>query len=164
MNLLRFHSPLLERRVGRRDVPRGGEQQPDRQLGGADDVGLRRVDHHHAGLGGRLDVDVVQADARAGDDLELPGRGERLGVDLGRAADQDRVDVGNGRQQRGAVGAVAVADLEVRAERVDGGGRELFGDEDDRLWCLGHVVSAIQLIIGRSWRPVTSTGWSVFSW
>ena len=50
-------------------------------------------------------------------------------------ADQDRVDVGDGREQLGAVGAVAVPDLEVGAEGLDGGGRELFGDEDDGL---GH--------------------------
>ena len=68
--------PLLERRVGRRDVAGGGEQQADGELGGADDVGLRRVDDHDAGLGRRLDVDVVQADAGAGDDLEAAGGGE----------------------------------------------------------------------------------------
>ena len=67
------------------------------------------------------DVDVVQTDAGAGDDLELLRGGERLGVDLGRRADQDRVDVGDGGQQLGAVGAVAVPDLEVGAERLDGG-------------------------------------------
>ena len=44
-------------------------------------------------------------------------------------ADQDRVDIGDGRDQLGAVGAVAVPDLEVRSEGVDGGGRQLFGDE-----------------------------------
>ena len=48
-------------------------------------------------------------------------------------ADQDRVDVGDRREQLGAVGAVAGADLEVRAERLDGGGAQLFGDEYDRL-------------------------------
>ena len=37
------------------------------------------------------------------------------------------------RQQLGAVGAVAGADLEVGPERLDGGGAELFGDEDDGL-------------------------------
>ena len=72
------------------------------------------------GLRGGGDVDVVEADTGAGDDLEALGGGERLGVDLGRAADQDRVDVGEGGQQLGAVGAVAVADLEVGAERLDG--------------------------------------------
>ena len=38
-------------------------------------------------------------------------------------------------EQLGAVGAVAVPDLEVGAERLDGGGAELFGDEYDGL---GH--------------------------
>ena len=33
-------------------------------------------------------------------------------------------------------GTVAVADLEVRPERLDGGGGELFGDEDDG--AVGH--------------------------
>ena len=65
--------------------------------------------------------------------LRRRGRGERLGVDLGRAADQDRVHVDDGRQQLGAVRAVAGADLEVRAQRLDGGGAELFGDEYDGL-------------------------------
>ena len=68
--------PLLEGCVGRRDVAGGGEQQADGQLGGAHDVGLRRVDDHHAGLRRGLDVDVVQADAGAGDDLEAAGGGE----------------------------------------------------------------------------------------
>ena len=62
--------------------------------------------------------------------------GERLGVDLGGRADEHGVDVGEGREQLGAVGAVAVPDLEVGAEGLDGGGRELFGDQDNGL---GHV-------------------------
>ena len=41
--------PLLEGGGGRRDVAGRGEQQADRDLGGADDVGLRGVDDHHAG-------------------------------------------------------------------------------------------------------------------
>ena len=46
-------------------------------------------------------------------------------------ADQDRVGVGDRGQQLGPVGAVAVPDLEVGAERLDGGGAELFGDQYD---------------------------------
>ena len=64
---------VLERRVRRGDVAGGGEHQRHRELGGADDVGGRGVDHHHAGLGRGLDVDVVEADTGAGDDLEQPG-------------------------------------------------------------------------------------------
>ena len=89
----------IRRRGGlarRRDVPRRGQQQADRELGGADDVGGRGVDDHDARLGGRLDVDVVETDAGPGDDLEPLGGREGLGVDLRGAADQDRVDVGDG--------------------------------------------------------------------
>ena len=64
----------LERGVGRRDVARGGDQQTAGELGGGDDVGGRGVDDHHAGLGGGGDVDVVQADAGAGDDLAASWR------------------------------------------------------------------------------------------
>ncbi len=127
----RFHSPFFSDGVGGREVAGGGEHQRHGELGGADDVGGRRVDDHHAGLGGGLDVDVVETDAGAGDDLEVAGRGERLGVHLGGAADQDRVDVGDGREELLAVGAVAVPDLEVGPERLDGGGAQLLGDEHD---------------------------------
>ena len=85
----------------------------------------------YAVLGGRLDVHVVEPHAGTGDDLEPLGRGQRLLVDLGGGADQDRVGVGDGGEQLGAVGAVAVTDLEVGAEGLDGGGAQLFGDEDD---------------------------------
>ena len=90
-----------------------------------------RVDDHHAVLGRRLDVDVVEADTGARDDLEPRGGQQRLGVDRGRGADQDRVDVGDRGEQLGAVGAVAVPDLEVGTQCLHGGGAELFGDEND---------------------------------
>ena len=122
---------VAQRRVGRADVAGGGEQQADRELGGADDVGGRRVDDHHAGLRGGPHVDVVEADPGTGHDLQALGRGEGLGVDLGGGADQDRVHVGDRGQQLGAVGAVAVPDLEVGAESLHGGGAELLGDEYD---------------------------------
>ena len=65
---------VAQRGVRRADVAGGGEQQGDGELGGADDVGGRRVDDHDAGLGGGPDVDVVEADAGAGDDLEAAWR------------------------------------------------------------------------------------------
>ena len=57
----------LEGLVGRGDVAGGGQQQADGELGGGGDVGGRGVDDHDAGLGGGRDVDVVEADAGAGD-------------------------------------------------------------------------------------------------
>ena len=47
---------------------------------------------------------------------------QRLGVDPGRAADDHRVHAGQRGQQRGPVGAVHVADLEVGFELRDRGG------------------------------------------
>ena len=123
----------LERLVGRRDVAGGREQQADGELGGGGDVGGRGVDDHDAGAGGGGDVDVVEADAGAGDHLEVLRGGDGLGVHLGGRADEHGVDVGEGGQQGLAGGAVDGADLEVGPEGVDGGGRELLGDEDDRL-------------------------------
>jgi hypothetical protein len=111
---------VLQRCGCRGDVPGCGDQEPHRQLGSADDVGLWRIDHHDASLGGRPYIDVVQAHSRPGDDLEPARGGEDLDVDLGRAADQDRVDIGDRGDQRGPIGAVAEADLEVRPERLDG--------------------------------------------
>ena len=59
--------PVLQRGHRLRHVPGQREQQRDGMLGGADDVRRWRVHHHHAGLGGRFHVDVVQAHARARD-------------------------------------------------------------------------------------------------
>ena len=54
-----------------------------------------------------------------------------LGVDLGGAAHDDRVSLGQGGQQGRPVGAVDVADVEVVREDVKSGGSEFFGDEHD---------------------------------
>ena len=126
---------LGETRVCDRDVPGEAQDVPDRELGRGDDVGGGRVHDHHAGGGCGLDVDVVEADAGAGDHLEVRRRGDRLGVDVGRGTDEDRVGVSERGQQRWAVGAVDGAYVEVGPEGVDGSGREFFGDQHDRL---GH--------------------------
>ena len=120
---------VLERGAGLRDVPGEAEDVADGQFGGGDDVGGGRVDHHDAGLGGGLDVDVVEADAGAGDDLEVLGGGDGLGVQLGGGADEDRIDVGDRREQLGTVGAVGLPDFEVRAKGLDRGGRKFLSEE-----------------------------------
>ncbi len=76
--------------VGLRHVAGLGEQQRDGVLRRRQHVGLRRVHDHDAAAGGRLDVDVVEADAGAPDDDELVGRLEDLGGDLRGAADHER--------------------------------------------------------------------------
>lgn len=122
---------VLQRGVGLRNVAGGGDEKTAGQLGGGHDVRGGGVDDHHAGLGGGGDVDVVQADAGSCDDLQLVRGGDRLGVHLGGGADQDRVDIGDGREQFGSIRSVAVPDLEVGAKRVHSRGRQLFSDEYD---------------------------------
>ena len=75
--------PALDQcRVGLGDVAGLGEQQRHRVLRGRQHVRLGRVDHHHAALGGRGDVDVVEPDAGAADDDQLGAGFEDLGGDL----------------------------------------------------------------------------------
>ena len=123
--------PLAQGRVGGGDLPGRGEQQRDGVLGGADDVRRRRVDDHDAALGRRGDVDVVQADAGAGDHLQVRRGGQGLGVDLGGAPDHHRRRVGESREQRRPVGAVDVPDLDVAPEHLQDARGQLFGDQDD---------------------------------
>ena len=120
---------LAQRRVGGRDLARGGQQQRERVLGGAVDVRRRRVDDQHAARGGGVDVDVVQADTGAGDDLELGRGGEHLGVDGGRRAHQQRVGLRHRGQQLLSVGAVDPADLDLVTEGGDGRFGEFVGDQ-----------------------------------
>ena len=134
VNELRFHWPPRERRVRGRDAAGEAQDVPDGELGGRDDVRGRRV-HDHDARGGRgLDVDVVEPDAGAGDDLEHaePPRVASASILVAERIEH-RVGVGERAEQRRAVGAVDLAHVEVGPEGVDRGGREFFGDEHDRL-------------------------------
>ena len=89
-----------------------------------------------------------------GDHLERRRGGQRLGVDGGRGPDQDGVGIGQRRQQRGAVGAVDVPDLEFRPEHVHRGLGELLGDQHDGL---GHSRSSpLHIWAGPGTRPEPS--------
>ena len=83
--------PLRQRRVGLRDVAREREQQPDRVLGGRDDVRLGRVRDDDPAPRRGVDVDVVDPDAGAPDHLQLRGARDHVGGDLRRRADDQRV-------------------------------------------------------------------------
>jgi hypothetical protein len=58
--------------------------------------------------------------------------GDGLRVDLGGAAHDDRVRVGQRGQQRRTVGAVDVADVEIVGEHLERGGCQFLGDQYDR--------------------------------
>ena len=121
-----------QRGGGLRHVAGHGQEQADGMLGGTDDVGGGCVHHHHARPGRRLHVHVVQADPGARDHPEPGGMGQRLRIDPGGAAHDDRVGVRERGQQRPAVSAVRVPHVEVGFQLRDSGRRKLLGDEDDR--------------------------------
>ena len=118
---------LLERRVRLRDVARERDEQADRVLGGGDDRRLRRVRDDDPAPRRRLDVDVVDADARAADHLEALGALDQLGGQLRRGADDDRVVAADDLLER-ALGVDV--DVEARAEELDAGLGDLLADED----------------------------------
>ena len=89
----------LERGVGAGDVAGGGEEQRDGQLGGGDDVGGRRVDDHDAGLVAAGTSTLSRPTPARATTLSLRRGGDRLGVDLGGAADDHRVGVGERGEQ-----------------------------------------------------------------
>ena len=135
------------------DLARGGQHQRERVLGGAVDVRRRRVDHQHAAGGGGVDVDVVQADTCARDDLQLGRGGQHLGVDGGRGADQQRVGLGHGGQQLFAVGAVDPADLYLVTERGDSGFGQFVGNQYDGKT---HAAS----LMGLNWGGAGESAWT----
>ena len=141
---LRFHSPARSAALRRGDVAGRGEQQADGELGGADDVGLRRVDDHHAGLRRGRDVDVVEADAGAGDDLEPAGGGQRLGVDVValRTRRASTSATAASSAARSAPSQWRTSKSGPRASTV--AGDELFGDQHDWLGHGGHANRAVE--------------------
>ena len=87
--LLTFPAAAYEGRMSLRDVAGLSEEQGDRVLGGREDVRLRGVDDEDAVPRGRLDVDVVEADAGPPHHLQVLGPLEEVCIDLRcRANDQ----------------------------------------------------------------------------
>ena len=115
-------APLLQRRVGLRDVARQRDEQPDRVLGGRDDVRLRRVRDDDAAPRRRLHVDVVDADARATDHAQTLAALDQLGGERRRRADHDRVVAAD---DLGEIRVAVDVDLEPGAQQLDASRRDL---------------------------------------
>ncbi len=92
-------------RVGRGQLARQREHQPDGELGDGNGIGAGRIHDHDAAARGGFGIDVVDANAGAADDAQL-GRLLHQGVvHLHGGADDERVGIGeSGRQARRAVG------------------------------------------------------------
>ena len=100
-------------------------------LGGRDRIAERRVHHDHAAGGRGWNVDVVDADARAADDLEFRRALEQLGGDFGVGANGEPVIVANDLGELLFVETRFDVDLDAALlEDRDGGGRKLIGNEN----------------------------------
>jgi hypothetical protein len=73
--------------IGGGDLPCQCEHHRNGVFGRGDRIAERRVHHHHTLAAGVGDIDIVDADARTADHLEVFGSVEDFGRDLGRAAD-----------------------------------------------------------------------------
>ena len=116
LQLRALPGPLLERGMGLRDVAREGDEEADRLLGRGDDGRVGSVRDDDPAPGGRVDVDVVDADPGAADHLQAVGLRDQLGGQLRRRADDDRVVVADRRCE---VGVAVDVDVEVLAQELD---------------------------------------------
>ena len=100
-------------------------------LGGGDRVAERRVHHDHAAGRGGWNIDVVDADAGAANDLQFLRALEQLRGDLGRGANGEPVIVADDLGEFFLVESRLDVDLNAaRLENGDGGRRKLVGDEN----------------------------------
>jgi hypothetical protein len=127
---------LAERGVSLRDVACEREEQADRVLRRRNDVRLGRVRHDDPAAGGRLDVDVVDADAGAADHAQVRAGLDQVRCELRRGADHDRVVAPDDRRE---VALGVDVDVELRPQEVDARLGDLLAHEDSR--AAAHVTN-----------------------
>ncbi len=125
--------PLAARQRGVRGGDLAGKRQHERHgvLCRRNDVAGRRVDDDDAALRGRLEVDVVDADAGSADDLQPACVLQDVARDLGLAADDQGVVIGDERLE--LLGLKPRFDVDFHAATLKGGDPVLgdwVGDED----------------------------------
>mmetsp|Transcript_11999 Transcript_11999/g.31770 ORF Transcript_11999/g.31770 Transcript_11999/m.31770 type:complete len:344 (+) Transcript_11999:1289-2320(+) len=128
----------LEDGVGLRDEAGHGAEQGDGVLGGGDAVAGGRVDDDDAALAGGVEVDVVDADAGAADDLEVGGGLEDLAGDGRRGADDDGVVGADDVLELLGREVVAAVHVELCAQNVEPLLRQLLRHEHREPRRVGH--------------------------
>ena len=124
---LALPAALLERGMRLRDVARERDEQADRVLGGRHDGRLGRVRDDDAAPRRRVDVDVVDPDARAADHLQARRAVDQVCGELRRRADDDRVVAVD---DLGEIAVRVDVDVEALAQQLDARGRDRLADEN----------------------------------
>ena len=110
-----------------RHVPREREQQRDRMLGRGVDGRLRGVRDDDPAPRRGVDVDVVDADSRAPDDLEPARALDERRVERRRRAHDDRVEVADDLRE---VRVGVLDDVEAPFQELEARGCDRLADED----------------------------------
>ena len=118
-----------QRRVRLGDVAREREQQRDRVLRRGIDGRLGRVRDDDATARRCVDVDVVDADPCAADDLQPRRALDERRVERRRRADDDRVEVADDLRE---VGVAVLDDVEAAPEELEARLGDRLADEDAR--------------------------------
>ena len=129
---LALPAPLGERGVRLGDVARDREQQAERVLGRGHHVRPGRVGDDDPAPRGSGHVDVVHPGPGPADHLQPAGVLEQVGRDAGRAAHDERVVGADPARERLRQRVQLDVDLELGAQELDSGRRDLLGDEDAR--------------------------------
>jgi hypothetical protein len=126
-----------ERCLGLRNVAAQGQDQRERVLGRGDRVGLGRVDDHDPPLGRGPHVHVVHTSAGAPDHLEARRAADQVRGELGGGPDHDPVELADSLPELPVGEPEPDLHVEVLAQELDAGVRDLLRDQDLRL-ALGH--------------------------
>ena len=112
-------------------------------FGCTDDVRLGRIDHQDTSRGGGPEVDVVDSNAGATDDLEVRPSGEQFCVDLSGRSDNQPLCIVQSCEQIGTIDTRRNVDLAMCGERLDAGFCNGFSDNDLRSHQILLLRSAI---------------------
>ncbi len=125
----------LRRGIGGRQLAGDREHQRDGVFGRGDRVAERRVHDDDAAARGGRNIDIVDADAGAADDLEVGRSGDQLLGRLGGRADGEAVIIADDFGELVLVLAELRLEIDFDAaitEDLDGGFRQFVGYENAR--------------------------------
>jgi len=121
--------------VGFRQLPRDSEHQRDGVFCRGDRIAERRVHDDDTAARSRRNIDIIDADTGATDDLELFGGGNQLFRDLGGRTDRQTVIIADDFEKLFLVLAKIRQIVDFHAailKNLDGSGRKLIGYENAR--------------------------------
>ena len=179
----------LRRGIGLRQLTGNGKHQRNSVFGRRDRIAERRVHDDDAAAGRCRDIDIVNADAGAANDLKICGGSDQLFRRLGRGADRETVIIADDFGKFVLVLAELRLEIDLDAtvaENLDGSFRQFVGYENARchdgllrmgsamksMKCCGSALSAEPESLGQAaalesvafcvWKAQASQGISAF--